>query len=254
MTRQPARAALLVLGLLLAAAGAARAHTQWLLADPAACAPGDTVVVELGSGHGFPVSEEAQDPDDAEVLAAAPGAAPAALAMRKAGDGLTARYVPGATGCHRVWFRADRGVISRTPDGWRDGGRSVWPDADMSLNYFIGGMALVRAGDAAWEASPLGLPLELQAERADGDAVRLRAYRDGAPAAGVSIRVWRDGEGFVDAGETGRDGCFVLEPGLSPGAPRLIGATHARDLPPGADWQRDLFRFNLTLGAGAAAH
>lgn len=225
----------------------AAAHAQWLLVQPARCAPGDSVHLELGSGHAFPTSEAAEDPDEAAVWAVAPDGTRRQLTMLVAGTALRTSYLPAAPGCHRVFFAADRGVISRTADGWQDGGRDVWPDTELSLNYFIGSLAPVMVGQGEWMAEPLGLPLELQVEAAAMDSVHLRAYLAGTPAAELEIRLWAKGGGFAPIGMTDGDGRFVFAQNLATGDRLFLSATYTRDWEPGSRCDRDMFRCNLVL-------
>ena len=228
----------------------AMAHAQWLLVREPFCTVGDTVVVELGSGHEFPWSEMAEDPEDAAVWAVAPDGTRERLTMTPCQTHLSARHVPGQEGVYRVFFEVNRGVISRTREGWQDGGRDVWPETELCLNYFIGAMTYATVADLVWDGSPLGLPFEVQIERVESGAVVLRAYRDGSPAEDQEIRLWETGSGFHPVGRTDAEGRFQLDTHLIKDDFLLIGATCSRDWEPGDNCDRDMFRFNIALPAG----
>lgn len=225
----------------------AGAHAQWLLTRNPVTAPGDSVSVELGSGHAFPLSEMAEEPGEAVVQVVGPDGIIQDLEMFVAGPALRGDFIPTTTGSHRVFFKVDRGEISRTEDGWQDGDRQQWPQADMCLNYFIGAMAFVQVGEASWSSEPLGLPLELQVEKAGPESLTLKAYMHGKPAPDLGLRVWHKGEGFVSLGTTDADGRLVYKDIEAGAESLLISATYQREKPEGNACDEDLFRFNIVV-------
>jgi hypothetical protein len=227
----------------------AAAHAQWLLVREPLCSVGDTITVELGSGHDFPKSDMAEAPDEAAVWAVAPDGTRQRLSMNPRETDLSAWYVPGQEGCHRVFFEVNRGVISRTAEGWQDGGRDIWPETELCLNYFIGAMTFVAASDLTLGGTPLGLPLEVQIDAVEPEALMLRVYRGGASAGDQEIRLWQSENGFVSVGRTDTEGRFRLDADLVKDDFVLIGATYSRDREPGGNCDRDMFRFNIALPA-----
>jgi len=242
-------AVLAALPISLLGAGSAAAHAQWLLAHASVCAPGDSVRVELGSGHAFPQSDTAEDPEEAAVWSVAPDGTRRRLTMRVQGSRLESVFVPDSYGCHRLFFEVDRGLISRTAEGWSDGGRDRWPDAEQCLHYFIGSSTCVSCGSGVWESAALGLPLEVQVEAIEAGSVVVRAYLAGAPAPDLEIRLWDAATGFALLGRTDADGRYHIAGDLATDDGLFLSATYYRDWEPGGNCDRDVFRFNVIVPA-----
>ena len=238
---------LILLALLIFLPALVQAHAQWLLTPQPAAAPGDSVTIELGSGHAFPVSEMAEEPDDARVQVIDPAGQRHDLEMEVAGTTLRGSFMPQAPGAHRVFFGVERGQISRTEEGWQDGNRSRWPEADMCLDYFIGAMTFVSVGDGPWRQDPLGLPLEVQVEENGPAGLKLRAYLRGEPAPELGLRIWRKGEGFVTLGATDAAGRLEVTEWPTAQGKHLISATYRHEMPEGSPCDEELYRFNIVV-------
>ena len=239
----------LLLSLLLATA--ASAHVQWVQVMDEYSELGDTLEIRLGSGHAFPQSEMAEDPAETNAFVITSEGERVALPMMEAEEYLTADYAPAGRGYHVAGFEVDRGVISRTGDGWEEGGKSVWPDAEQSLNYYVSALAGFSVdGIHPTPELPLGLKFELHVRRTGGN-VELTVYREGAPAAGVGLRVLgAQEEGWLDLGESDEQGRLTWTLPEDLAQPLLFSATWRNDEPESDDYDADLFRCNVFFSPG----
>jgi uncharacterized GH25 family protein len=189
----------------LALATAAQAHSFWITPAAATCKPGETVRVEVGQGHDFPNSEAAPDLKTVAAFAITPGGKKVPLTLTVDGAVLSAAYPATEAGTHRFYFVRDRGILSRTPQGLKPGGRDKNPNATRAFKYIGTASAAIQAGTGPEKAAaPLGLPFELLAAQSGG-AVSFTALRDSKPAAGAVVEALLGGK-EAEIGKTGPDG------------------------------------------------
>jgi uncharacterized GH25 family protein len=185
------------------------AHVTWIAPVDAPLEVGKSAKVQIGNGHGFPESESALDPGNLKLFAVAPSGAKSDLTAVKAGAFLTADYTVREAGLHRIVIENNRGVVSRTPQGLKPGGRDQNPGATQSMKIYRSAIAYTgTAGASIGNPSPIGLSFELIPHRTkDAMAVTLLSY--GKPCAGATISVFWPSRKQEDVGTTGADGKFT---------------------------------------------
>lgn len=210
-----------------AAATALFAHATWIAPVPGTLEVGKSVEVQIGNGHAFPQSESALSPQNLQVFAVAPSGRKADLKPVKSGSSLTASYAVREPGVHRFGFVQDRGVMSRTPQGLKPGGRDKNPGATQSMKMYRAAVAYAAtAGAHSPVPTPLGLTFEMIPQRTK-DAVILTVLLNSKPVTGAKIRTVWAGQKEQELGSTGSDGKFTYQiPGGRSG-PFLLIAAHS---------------------------
>lgn len=201
----------MVLRLLLAAACTLTlfAHYTWLAPADPAWQPGKTVTLRIGHGHKFPASEEAISVRNLELFVVAPSGARTPIPPKAQSGAVEGAFTVKEPGPHRAAFINDRGIVSRTPNGVRPGGRDKNPNAAQAYRTLRTGVAYL--GPAA-PAKPLGLEIELTAAFANG-VWEVTLLRQGKPVAGTEVEVFLAGAAkAVSAGKTGPDGKVAYKP------------------------------------------
>lgn len=176
------------------------AHYTWVTTEKP-FEKGKTAVIVVGHGHRFPATGEAIDPKGLQLSVVGPAGAKTALRPRRDGARWIADYPVKESGAHRIVLVQDQGVMSRTPEGVRPGGRDQNPTAIQAFRTYRSAVATTAAG----ARQPLGLEFELLAEP-EGAGWRLQVLRSGRPVAGALIELLAAGENAVKIGQTGADG------------------------------------------------
>jgi uncharacterized GH25 family protein len=206
----------------LAAAGLT-AHFTWINPLSSPLQPGAEVQIQLAHGHSFPESEEMLRPDGIEAFAVGPDGARTPIKPARGTQKLVASYRVPSAGFYRFVFVQDRGVMSRTPQGLKAGGRDKNPGAISSARYYRSGIAYaLTPGAAAPAAKPLGLEFELVAVR-ESAGLKISVWQNGKPCPGAEIVMKTPGAPDRKLGVTGADGALTANPGGSKG-PVLIDA------------------------------
>lgn len=195
--------------LIAACAASLLAHYTWLAPAGASWRVGQTVTLRIGHGHQFPTSEEAVSARNIELFVIAPSGARTPVPVKAQGTAVEGAFTVKEPGPHRAALVSDRGIVSRTPNGVRPGGRDKNPDAVQAYRTLR--TAVAYAGGAA-PAEPLGLEVELTAAFSQG-AWELTLLRQGKPAAGAEVEVFVAGAPkAVSAGKTGAGGKVTYKP------------------------------------------
>lgn len=176
------------------------AHYTWVTTEKP-FEKGKTAVIVVGHGHRFPATGEAIDPKGLQLSVVSPSGAKTPLRPRRDGARWIADYPVKESGAHRIVLVQDQGVMSRTPDGVRPGGRDKHPSAIQAFRTYRSAVSATAGG----AAQPLGLEFELLAEP-EGAGWRLQVLRAGRPVAGALIELLAAGENAVKIGQTGADG------------------------------------------------
>lgn len=229
---QPPIAQALLLGGL--ASAVALGHYTWV-APTATLEVGKPATIQISHGDTFAVSDEAINAEQVDLYVLAPSGAKVKLAAARAKGSVTAPFTAKEAGLHRIVMVQDRGITSRTPKGVRQGGRDKNPDASTASRTFRTAIAYVNASaGAAKTAKPVGLELELAAERtASGWQVQL--LKNGKPASGIAIEVFLSGMAKgIDAGKTGADGKITWQPAAGAKGPAMFSAMFKDKAPSGA--------------------
>ena len=160
-------------------------HYTWLVRTHYS-ASGDQAYLEIGHGHDFPVSEEAPNATHLKAFVVNASGEKKPLDLRKEGNALKMEAAMPSREMARVYYVRDRGVISQTASGWKDGGRDQHPEAKTSMKSTQYGIAWVGFQGTTPNAKPLGLELELNYEK--GMRGRLvRVLRNGKPARDIEV-------------------------------------------------------------------
>ena len=216
------------LSVAVCAAGAALfAHATWIAPVAGPLEVGKSAIVQIGSGHAFPRSESALSPQNLEVFAVAPSGGRTDLKPNKSGSLLTASYAVREPGMHRFVFIQDRGVVSRTPQGLKPGGRDQNPGATQSMRMYRAAVAYAgtAGADLAFRA-PLGLTFEATPQRAK-DSVIVSVFLNSKPVAGAKIRAVLAGQKEQELGATGSDGKFTYRVPAGLNGAFLLVAAHS---------------------------
>jgi hypothetical protein len=209
------------------------AHATWIAPVEGPLEVGKSVEVQIGNGHAFPRSESALSPQNLKVFAVAPSGAKADLKPVKSGTFVTATYAVREAGMHRFVFVQDRGVMSRTPQGLKPGGRDQNPGATQSMKMYRAAVAYAGTpgADLAVRAS-LGLTFDVIPRRTK-DSIIVTALLNSKPAAGAKIRAVLPGQKEQELGATGSDGKFTYRVPSGLNGPFLLVAAHSEKAGPG---------------------
>lgn len=179
-------------------------HYTWL-ARTHYSASGDTAYLEIGHGHSFPVSEEAPQATHVQAFLVNAKGERKPLSIAQDGKALKLEAPLAGRDLARVYYVRDRGVISQTADGWKDGGRDQHPGAKSSVKTTQYGITWVGFLGTTNNAKPLGLELELNYEK--GIRGRLvRVMRSGKPARGVDVLAVMGEDKEIALGKTDAQG------------------------------------------------
>lgn len=228
-----ARAALLAL-----AASTLAAHFSWVSPLSAPLVVGETVDVQVGNGHHFPESEAVMK-GTTKIFVIAPSGSKTKLNGASSGKATVAPFKVAEAGMHRFYFVNDRGVLSRTTQGYRSGGRDKYPRALESYRLYRTGVAYGLTPGAKYaEAKPVGLDFEVLG-RIEGDSITLTVLKGGKPCPNAEIHLGtpKDHRG-VEIGRTGPDGVFRYTSAGALSGRTLFLAEFSEKAPAGADYDR----------------
>lgn len=226
-------------GLLLSGAVSLFAHFAWLAPAPQTAKVGETVVVLLVSGHSFPASGEPVKGIDVKMIVVDPAGKSAVLIPADKGRGLEAAFKVESEGLYRVASEYDRGVISRTPEGWKPGGKSKHPNATSALKSYNSFLCAVKTPGAALTSSaPLGLGFEISWAREDGRLIAL-ATAESRPVEGAEISAVIGSGDAKPLGKTDAAGRISIEIPEKFKGPVLLTGSISRPMPAGCDYDAE---------------
>lgn len=228
-----------VAGLCLLGAVSLFAHYTWLAPAPSTVKAGGTVTVLLANGHAFPAAEEPLKGVELKMKAVDPSGRPTVLTVADKGRGPEATFQTGHEGLYRVAGEYDRGVISRTPEGWKPGGRTAYPDASSILKSYNSFLCAVRTSGAALESSaPLGLAFEISWSR-NGRKIAVLAAAGGKPVEGAEISVILGSGESKPMGKTDAAGRVEIEIPEAFRGPVLLSGSISKPAPAGSDYDAE---------------
>ncbi|HPW16813.1 MAG TPA: DUF4198 domain-containing protein [Candidatus Aminicenantes bacterium] len=229
----------LIPGVVLGGAVTLFAHYTWLSPAPSPARVGETVTVLLSSGHAFPESEEPVRGVELRMTLAGPSGASRALTPKDQGRGPEAAFKVEAEGVYRVAGEYDRGVISRTPEGWKPGGRAEHPGAASVIKAYNSFLCAVRTPAAALGSpEPLGLLFEVS-WKVEGRKLVALATAQGKPAEGVEISAILGSGEAKPAGRTGRTGRAEIEVPESFKGSILLTGSLSKPMPAGSAYDEE---------------
>jgi uncharacterized GH25 family protein len=238
MTRRPVPAAVkrAALGFILCGAVSLFAHYTWLSPAPAEAGVGDTVTVLLASGHAFPVAEAPVQGVALTMTVFDPSGKPVALAPQDKGRGPEAAFKAEVAGLYVVAGELDRGVISRTPDGWKPGGKSEHPNAVSAMKSYNSFLCAVRtSGPAPTSAAPRGLAFEISWKR-EGRRLSALATAANTPVEGAEISVIIGSGDSKPTGKSDAQGKVGIDIPEGFKGPILVIASLSNPAPAGSDY------------------
>jgi uncharacterized GH25 family protein len=229
----------IVLGLFLNGAVLLFAHYTWLSPVPSTAKVGETVTVLLANGHAFPTSEEPVKGVELKIAVFDPFGKSTALTAADKGRGPEAAFKVETEGVYRVASEYDRGVISRTPEGWKPGGKSKYPNATSVLkayNSFLCTVGTVAASTGS--SGPLGLIFEVSWTREGRKLIVLATARN-KPVEGAEISAVIGSGEAKPMGATDVAGRIAFEiPEAFKGPILLIGSI-SKPMPAGSDYDAE---------------
>lgn len=211
------------------------AHFTWVAPVSGPLQVGKPATIGILHGHRFPSGEEKIDIAGATVQAIPPSGKPLPLTLAAAADQVTAVYTPKEAGLHRIVYSQDRGVISRTPQGVKPGGRDKNPDAAQAFRSYRSSIAYLWAGNSrALAPKPVGVEFEITAAR-QADAWLLTVHASGKPVAGAEVTAFHAGaRDEVAVGKSDSQGTIRYKPAGGEAGPVLFSAGWKAQPPAGA--------------------
>lgn len=226
-------------GLCLLGAVSLFAHYTWLAPAPSAVKPGETVTVLLANGHAFPAAEEPLKGVEMKAKVADPAGRTTVLDVADKGRGPEAAFKTGPEGLYRVAGEYDRGVISRTPEGWKPGGRTSHPGASSAIKSYNSFLCAVRThGTALDSAAPLGLAFEVSWSRTARGIAAL-ATAGGKPVEGADVSIILGSGEAGPAGKTDAAGRVEIEVAETFKGPVLLSGSISKPAPAGSDYDAE---------------
>ncbi len=230
-------------GALLLAAVPLLGHSTWIAVVPHPLVVGKAAKVQIGNGHQFPLSESAMGVDGLQMFAVAPSGARTTLQPHKEAAFVRSDYTVREAGLHRFAFVQDRGIVSRTPQGLRPGGRDKNPKALQALKMYRSAVAYSGTAD---KPKPLGLTFELLGA-CSRDSLILTLLLNSKPLQGVGIGIVWPGGKEEKLGATGIDGTFTYRIPAGTKGPLLLEATHTENAPAGSPYDTSSYSTALYL-------
>jgi len=227
------------LGVTLYGAASLFAHYTWLSPTPSTAKIGETVVVRLGNGHSFPVSEELVKDIELIMTVVDHSGKPTILVPTEKGKGLEASYKVETEGVYRVACEYDRGIISRTPEGWKPGGRSKYAKAMSVLKAYNSFLSVFKTSAASiLSVDPIGLVFEISWRR-EGLKLLILATTKGNPIEGAEISAIIGSGDAKPIGKTDKAGRIEIEiPDAFKGLILLMGSI-SKPMPVGFDYDAE---------------
>lgn len=207
-------------GLVLFLSGVpAFAHDLWLNVDNYFPGVGETVEIEIGFGHKFPVDETIKEDMLKQVTAVTP--AGDAITLEKSRDN-TYRLPIREKGTYLVKAEANPGFFSKTTKGYQMQNKIGLEHVIQCVNYDMRAKAFLFAGgkeeDISRQSDPVMeiIPLRGIKKLKKGDELPAKVFYRGNPVAGAMVYATYAGfssekESFAFAGKTDADGKVVLK-------------------------------------------
>jgi len=206
---------------------------------------GDRAFLEVGHGHSFPKSEDAVAAEHLKVFAEGAGGKVAPVQFKKEGNVLKLEVHLADRNVRRVYFSRERGVISQTASGWKDGGRDQHPGAKASMKSTQYGIAWIGFSGSTTGAKQLGLALELNYEKGLNGR-RVRVLRDGKAARNIEVTAILGEDNEKALGKTDRNG-YVQADAVPEGAAVLFSARVEEAAPKGANYDKSVLSCTLSI-------
>ncbi len=228
-------------------ASMAFAHFSWINPVKNLARVGETVDVHLTTGHAFPLSEQSPDTKYLNAFIQPPSGERKLIHPVKSEKYLQASVLIEEEGLYTVFFDADRGIISKTAEGWKSGGTDKYPAAVSSINYYASSLAHIATSSTFYQKSePLGIKCELTYNLKNNDII-LNSFQNGQPLADMEISLLQSGkEESTPLGKTDTSGQLIYS-GKKLKGPVLFVGTYRKAMPEEKNYKEDFFRSTLYL-------
>lgn len=219
-------------GIGIAAITAGFAHYTWIAPAAAPLEVGKPGFIRFCHGHEFPYGEETLGTKDSQAIMVPPSGKQTKLSLLVEAKQVVAAYTPQEPGLHRAVYTQDRGVLSRTPNGVKRGGRDTNPDAAQTFRSYRSAVAYLSVGKSGKAITkPAGIELEIVAIHRER-AWELQLVKSGKPQPGVPIQILIEGsQTALEGGKTDAAGRLTYRPDPKAGRPMLFSAEW-KDAPP----------------------
>jgi len=231
----------------LGAASLLMGHFVWVGPVMAPLKVGEVAQIQIGNTDYFPDSDGPIPLDGLKVWAVGPVGAKVDVAVTPSEKFLRGTFPVKEAGVYKIVFTQERGVISKTPKGFKPGGRGQHPDATLSYRPHRTGLSYAAtAGKALGREKALGLPFEIVPEKtAEGFLITVLA--EGKPVEGATIGAAWPGKEHTEEGKTGPDGKFLFKLAAGTKGPLLLLADHKTPAPKGASYDTENWSATLAL-------
>lgn len=200
-----------------------------------------SILVMIAHGHKFPEGGHKLQPEFVKVYEIDGKGNKTQFLLNETVNSLSGSFKKDVQKGGRFCFVYDRGVMSKTTRGWKQGGKDVHPEALQRMRSLVSGCGLI--GMDLKETSPMGFPVELLLVKFDKD-VTLHLLKDSKPYAGADIMVQLPGKEEKLAGKTDAKGEIKIALPARKGE-MLFAAEFRINHPAGSDL--DVENFNATL-------
>jgi uncharacterized GH25 family protein len=229
----------IVLGVVVFGAVSLFAHYTWLLPTSSIAKIGGIATVRIANGHSFPSEGEPVKDIDLKMIILDPAGKSVALKMVDKGKGLEASFKTEIEGVYRVASEYDRGIISRTPEGWKPGGKSKNPNATSVLKSYNSFISAVRTSSAPFfSASPMGLAFEISWARNGHKLVALVTTK-GTAVENAELSVIIGSGDAKSMGKTDSAGRIAFEIPNTFKGPILLMGSISKPMPANADYDAE---------------
>jgi uncharacterized GH25 family protein len=220
-------------------------HMSWIRIEKTGDA-GESFKITVAHGHKFPQGEERLSAEFLKIYYVSESGVKSPFNFEKPAAGLSGLFKVVEPGIQRFSFIYDRGVMSKTTQGWKTGGKDKYPKAIGRIRTVQTGTSLLKTGSTAWnEIAPVGLPVELLPVKF-GKEITVSLLKDGKAYAGADIIIQLPGKDEKAVGKTDSKGeikiVFPVEKGEI-----LIGAEFRIDNPAGSEVNRENYAASLYL-------
>jgi len=220
-------------------------HLSWIRIEKTGDA-GQSVRITVAHGHKFPAGGHQLASEFVKAFYISEAGEKSPFKFEKSAKGLSGSFKIIKPGVHRFCFVYDRGVMSKTTQGWKAGSKDMYPKAIERMKTVQTGTSLIKSGGGAWgEIAPAGLPVELLPVKF-GKEMTLRLLKDSKPYPGADIILQLPGKDEKLIGKTDAKGEIEIVLPTEKGE-ILIGAEFRIDHPAGSEVNRENYAAALYL-------
>ena len=168
----------------------AQAHMLWLNVSNSFPKSGETITIEIGWGHKFPVHEMVNEQNIESIFVR--DLTGLKLPVEKIGPAKY-NFTPKSDGEYEVIAELKQGFVSNTPDGRKPGNKKTLNNAVSCIHFMMNAKALIKVGlKDSFTPHKSGLPIEIFLPEnfkrfKVGDELVLKVLCQGTPLSGVKF-------------------------------------------------------------------